>query len=191
MAEKENNPGKPPVPESSLKSKRKITSSASASNLSFFLRERSSSGDLVEAAAAAAARAKRRVCVLLTGGTMAMRARKDGTLAPSPGYLAAQMRAMPELREARMPEYDVIEYGTLIDSADMLPSDWSMIADDVRRHYADYDGFVVIMGTDTMAYCASALSFMLETLSKVCRREERTFPQRTRSLSFSRNVPSL
>ena len=104
MAEKENNPGKPPVPESSLKSKRKITSSASASNLSFFLRERSSSGDLVEAAAAAAARAKRRVCVLLTGGTMAMRARKDGTLAPSPGYLAAQMRAMPELREARMPE---------------------------------------------------------------------------------------
>ena len=85
----------------------------------------------------------------------------------------------------------MIEYGTLIDSADMLPSDWSMIASDVSRHYDDYDGFVVIMGTDTMAYCASALSFMLETLSKVCRREERTFPQRTFSLFFSRNVPSL
>ena len=95
-----------PMPESSLKSKRKITSSASASNLSCFLRERSSSGDLAtlgEAAAGAGA-SKRRVCVLLTGGTMAMRARKDGTLAPSPGFLAAQMRAMPELREARMPE---------------------------------------------------------------------------------------
>ena len=107
MAEKENNPGKPPVPESSLKSKRKITSSASASNLSFFLRERSSSGDLTtlgEAGGGGAGASKRRVCVLLTGGTMAMRARKDGTLAPSPGFLAAQMRAMPELREARMPE---------------------------------------------------------------------------------------
>ena len=98
---------KPVVPESLLKRKAKVTSSSSTSNLQFFHRDRTSSGEL-EAKAGGAPR-RRKVCVLLTGGTMAMRPRRDGSLAPSPGYLAAQMRAMPELREPRMPEYDVIE----------------------------------------------------------------------------------
>jgi len=48
----------------------------------------------------------------------------------------------------------------------MTHSDWQRIADDIKAHYDDYDGFVVLHGTDTMAYTSSALSFMFENLSK-------------------------
>ena len=47
-----------------------------------------------------------------------------------------------------------------------LPHHWKQIADDIGSHYQEFDGFVVLHGTDTMAYTASALSFMLEDLSK-------------------------
>ena len=65
-----------------------------------------------------------------------------------------------------MPAYEVVEYAPLLDSADMVPQDWRRIAQDIAQSHNQFDGFVVIMGTDTMAYCASALSFMLEGLSK-------------------------
>lgn len=109
---------------------------------------------------------KRKVLVLLTGGTMAMKPNGTGSLEPVKGYLAERMRAMPEIRDAKMPAYDVVEYCPLLDSADMCPSDWSLIARDIAKSHASYDGFVVLLGTDTMAYCASALSFMLENLGK-------------------------
>ena len=48
----------------------------------------------------------------------------------------------------------------------MTISDWIEIALDIKENYNNYDGFVVIHGTDTMAYSASALSFMLESLGK-------------------------
>lgn len=48
----------------------------------------------------------------------------------------------------------------------MCADDWLRMARVIEQHYYDYDGFLVIMGTDTMAYCASALSFVLENLSK-------------------------
>lgn len=54
----------------------------------------------------------------------------------------------------------------LLDSSCFQPSDWARIAVDIGRAYHFYDGFVVCMGTDTMAYAASALSFMLENLGK-------------------------
>jgi L-asparaginase len=53
-----------------------------------------------------------------------------------------------------------------MDSSDMTPEDWQHIADDIKAHYDQYDGFVILHGTDTMAFTASALSFMLENLSK-------------------------
>lgn len=52
------------------------------------------------------------------------------------------------------------------DSADFSPKEWVAIAEAIEGHYHSFDGFVVIMGTDTLAYCASALSFMLENLAK-------------------------
>jgi L-asparaginase/Glu-tRNA(Gln) amidotransferase subunit D len=53
-----------------------------------------------------------------------------------------------------------------MDSSDMTPEDWQHIADDIKAHYDQYDGFVILHGTDTMAFTASALSFMLENLGK-------------------------
>lgn len=57
----------------------------------------------------------------------------------------------------------------LLDSSCFRPSDWRHIAVDIGRAYHSYDGFVVCTGTDTMAYAASALSFMLENLGKTVR----------------------
>jgi len=54
----------------------------------------------------------------------------------------------------------------LIDSSNIVPHDWIRIAEALEQNYKKYDGFVVMHGTDTMAYSASALSFMLENLNK-------------------------
>ena len=108
---------------------------------------------------------KKRVYIVYTGGTIGMQPTADG-YAPAPGYLAAQLRAMPELRDAAMPDYAIHEYDPLLDSANMAPADWLKIAQDIAAHYDDYDGFIVLHGTDTMAYTASALPFMLHGLAK-------------------------
>src|SRR5438093_1775389 len=85
---------------------------------------------------------------------------------PEPGYLQQQMKAMPELRQKSMPATVVNEYEPLLDSSNMTPAEWAKIARDIAEHYDDYHGFLVLHGTDTMAYTASALPFMLTGLSK-------------------------
>jgi L-asparaginase/Glu-tRNA(Gln) amidotransferase subunit D len=60
----------------------------------------------------------------------------------------------------------VFEYEPLLDSANMSVDDYIRLAKDIQDNYAQYDGFVILHGTDTMAYTASALSFMLENLGK-------------------------
>ena len=62
--------------------------------------------------------------------------------------------------------YDLIEYQPLLDSSCVSMEDWSKIAADIDRYYHQYDSFVILHGTDTMAFTASALSFMLEGLQK-------------------------
>lgn len=107
----------------------------------------------------------RRVLLIYTGGTLGM-APQNGTLAPKPGYLQAAIQAMPEVQDLSMPELDLLEYDPLIDSSNIAPEDWTGLARQIRDNYYDYDGFVIVHGTDTMAYTASALSFMLEGLGK-------------------------
>ncbi len=109
---------------------------------------------------------RKRVYIAYTGGTIGMARRDDGSYEPAPGYLAQLMADLPELRDPRAPEYCVHEYPVLRDSATMTPRDWTAIAEDIAAHYAEFDGFVVLHGTDTMAYTASALSFMLRNLGK-------------------------
>jgi len=108
---------------------------------------------------------KRRVYIADTGGTIGMKKTAEG-YAPAPGYLAEQMAAMPELQSDNMPAYDIHQYDPLLDSSNMTPVDWARIAHDLAAHYDEYDGFVVLHGTDTMAYTASALPFMLQGLQK-------------------------
>ena len=62
--------------------------------------------------------------------------------------------------------YDIIEFNPLLDSSCMGMADWVKISSTIQEHYHNYDGFVVLHGTDTLAYTSSALSFMFENLGK-------------------------
>lgn len=73
---------------------------------------------------------------------------------------------MEEFGFDTMPEVEVLDFDPLLDSADFSPTEWVAIASCIEREYLRFDGFVVVMGTDTLAYCASALAFMLENLAK-------------------------
>ncbi|MFC0444780.1 asparaginase [Pseudidiomarina halophila] len=108
---------------------------------------------------------RKRIYVAYTGGTIGMQKSAQGYV-PAPGFLTECVNKMPEFFRAEMPLFDIHEYTPLMDSSDMSPNDWQRIADDIQAHYADYDGFVILHGTDTMAYTASALSFMFENLGK-------------------------
>ncbi len=108
---------------------------------------------------------KKRIYIAYTGGTIGMKASKQGYI-PVTGHLTESIAAMPDFHRDEMPEFTINEYSPLIDSSNMSPADWQRIADDIKTHYDDYDGFVVLHGTDTMAYTSSALSFMFENLTK-------------------------
>ncbi|WP_026375157.1 asparaginase [Aestuariibacter salexigens] len=108
---------------------------------------------------------RKKIYVANTGGTIGMQPSANGYV-PVKGFLSGALASMPEFHHADMPEFVVKEYDNLIDSSDITPEDWQKIADDIRQHYDDYDGFIILHGTDTMAYTASALSFMLENLCK-------------------------
>jgi lysophospholipase len=119
-----------------------------------------------------------RVLVLYTGGTIGMRKGPRG-YEPVPGWFSEKIASLPQLHDpskprfttfpsqnARRVAYDVKAYDPLLDSANVGPHEWTRIAADIADAYDEYDGFVVVHGTDTMAYTASALSFMLEGLAK-------------------------
>ncbi|MDO6446989.1 asparaginase [Colwellia sp. 1_MG-2023] len=108
---------------------------------------------------------KKRIYIAYTGGTIGMKASKNGYI-PVKGHLTESINAMPDFHREEMPDFTIHEYQPLIDSSNMTPADWQRIADDIDKNYHAYDGFVVLHGTDTMAYTSSALSFMFENLSK-------------------------
>lgn len=108
---------------------------------------------------------RKHIYVAYTGGTIGMRPSENGYV-PVSGFLGETLQGMPEFHRAEMPEFTLHEYATLLDSSDMQPSDWQMIAQDIKDNYHAYDGFIILHGTDTMAYTASALSFMFDGLTK-------------------------
>ena len=108
---------------------------------------------------------RKKIYIAYTGGTIGMKKSSQGYI-PAEGFLTQTVKASAEFNREEMPLFDIHEYCPLIDSSDMSPLHWQLIADDIKQKYADYDGFVVLHGTDTMAYTASALSFMLENLTK-------------------------
>ncbi|MEF1219017.1 asparaginase domain-containing protein, partial [Photobacterium damselae] len=108
---------------------------------------------------------RKHIYIAYTGGTIGMQKSDHGYI-PVAGFMEKQLASMPEFHRAEMPEFTIHEYAPLIDSSDMTPSDWQRIADDIKANYDKYDGFVILHGTDTMAYTASALSFMFENLDK-------------------------
>lgn len=107
---------------------------------------------------------KRKILIVYTGGTIGM-VKDAQTGALSPFQFENLMEAMPDLQSLGI-DIDSYSFPKLIDSSDMGPAGWQSIGRVIRDHYHGYDGFVVLHGTDTMAYTASALSFMLQNLTK-------------------------
>ncbi|KAF7504798.1 hypothetical protein GJ744_001731 [Endocarpon pusillum] len=135
------------------------------------------------------------VLVIMTGGTICMKRSPDG-LIPERGFLEKAMAPRPEfndglvhnpvdvstrdaetlttLRSLRTPvsaygkrvRYAVLEFEELLDSSSIDSKGWTQIARAISRNYKLFDGFVVLHGTDSLAYTCSALSFMLQNLGK-------------------------
>eukprot|EP00033_Pygsuia_biforma_P004027 GCRY01004410.1.p1 GENE.GCRY01004410.1~~GCRY01004410.1.p1 ORF type:complete len:454 (+),score=88.64 GCRY01004410.1:203-1564(+) len=109
---------------------------------------------------------RRKILIIYTGGTLGMKKQADGSYAPYKGFLNQQLLALDKTAEDQLPSWDLIEFDPLLDSSDIDPNDWQILASMIQSNYAAYDGFVILHGTDTMSYTASALSFMLENLAK-------------------------
>ncbi|XP_015591117.1 L-asparaginase [Cephus cinctus] len=129
-----------------------------------------------------------RVLVLYTGGTIGMTRNESGVLVPTANAFVKNLRKYPHMHDRKYAEerfgamgplvlpntniqnrrviYNVLEYSPLRDSSNMTIDDWILIASDIEESYEYFDGFVVLHGTDTLSYTASALSFMLESLGK-------------------------
>lgn len=105
-----------------------------------------------------------KVLLIYTGGTIGM-GQNPATGALEPLDFNHLEDSMPEFKLIKT-NVDVYQFTPPIDSSDMSPSNWAQLARIIARNYNSYDGFVILHGTDTMAYTASALSFMLENLTK-------------------------
>ena len=104
------------------------------------------------------------ILIIYTGGTIGMKHDpQSGALAPFNFQQIAQ--EVPELSKFGY-RLDTISFTPLVDSSDITPDFWIKLALTIEEQYDQYDGFVVLIGTDTMAYTASALSFMLQDLEK-------------------------
>lgn len=101
---------------------------------------------------------------MYTGGTIGMvKDFKTGSLIPF--NFENLLDSIPELQLLDC-NIDTVSIKTPIDSSNMDPKYWVQIAELIEIHYNNFDGFVVLHGSDTMSYSASALSFMLENLAK-------------------------
>ncbi|KAF2140334.1 uncharacterized protein K452DRAFT_289077 [Aplosporella prunicola CBS 121167] len=136
-----------------------------------------------------------RVLIVITGGTICMQESEDG-LVPVPGFLKSGLAPRPSFNDGSYPDpleiivddkgtkkavqslrtpkssyqrrvrYAVLEFEKLLDSSSINAAGWDQIAKTIYRNYTLYDGFVVLHGTDSLAYTCSALSFMLQNLGK-------------------------
>ncbi len=105
-----------------------------------------------------------KILLIYTGGTIGMR--KDFTTGALKVFnFSKLLQRIPELKQLDC-EIETISFQNPIDSSNMNPSHWAEIASVIESNYSEFDGFVVLHGSDTMSYTASALSFMLENLAK-------------------------
>ena len=107
----------------------------------------------------------KRVLIIYTGGTIGMKKTGKG-YAPISGFLGEAISSIGDMNSPMAPKWDLYEMSPLLDSSDITVKEWNKIAEVISDSYDSYDGFVVLHGTDTMAYTASALSFILEGLNK-------------------------
>ncbi|MDO8417243.1 MAG: asparaginase [Agitococcus sp.] len=108
-----------------------------------------------------------RVCIIYTGGTIGC---LGNPLAPmsSDAFYQAFHSVITAIIKTKHAEISISfsNFATTLDSTNIQPSDWCLIASEIVNYYADYDAFIVLHGTDTMTWTASALSFLLTGLNK-------------------------
>lgn len=126
---------------------------------------------------------KRNILVIYAGGTIGMMKNEKGSYEPQPMAFINKISSYPELHDRSFAidatkrqfvvhvdgitiSYTLKEYDPLLDSSNMSINEWIRVAKDVKDNYDKFDSFIILHGTDTMAYTASALSFMLEGLQK-------------------------
>ena len=107
---------------------------------------------------------KAKILLLYTGGTIGM-SKDFETGALKAFNFSKLLQRIPELKQLDC-EIETISFENPIDSSNMNPQEWTKIATVIADNYKLFDGFVVLHGSDTMSYSASALSFMLENLAK-------------------------
>lgn len=104
------------------------------------------------------------ILIIYTGGTIGMKENPEtGALAPF--NFKQILDEVPELRKFGF-KLDTLSFSPLVDSSDITPDFWVALVEIIQQKYEQYNGFVILHGTDTMSFTASALSFMLENLSK-------------------------
>ncbi|XP_066262488.1 L-asparaginase 1-like [Euwallacea similis] len=128
----------------------------------------------------------KKIHVLYIGGTIGMQKNHIGAYTPIPNAFLDKIKDS-EMHDAKLGEqlclndnelilsvnfsdtnivYTIEEYDPLLDSSNMSVNEWARIAKDIERKYYDFDGFVILHGTDTLAFTASILSYMLDNLQK-------------------------
>jgi L-asparaginase len=115
---------------------------------------------------------------ILVLGTIGMK-KQNGSYSPCPFYLEDLVNKNPLFNSKHLPAFTFYSFPKLLDSSDMLPKNWLLIANVVKNNYDKYDrfiilyvliflfSFVIIHGTDTLTYSSSALSFLLGNLKKI------------------------
>lgn len=107
---------------------------------------------------------KPKILLVYTGGTIGMMKNFE-TGALKAFNFKKLLQKIPELKQLDC-QIETISFDNPIDSSNMNPENWSKMALIIQNNYVDFDGFVVLHGSDTMSYSAAALSFLLENLSK-------------------------
>jgi len=104
---------------------------------------------------------KKKILLICTGGTIASTLKKDGY---APGLSDSDiLDYIPSVRD--FCDVDTVQVCN-IDSTNMTPGHWSVVVTTIKKNYDEYDGFVILHGTDTMAYTAAALSYMIQNSNK-------------------------
>lgn len=108
---------------------------------------------------------KRKILILYAGGTIGMQASAQGYV-PVSGFESLLREQLRSGASQQLPDFEVQELEQLIDSSNLQPVHWSELAEKLISQWRNYDGFIILHGTDTMAYTASALSFILQGMDK-------------------------
>ena len=108
---------------------------------------------------------QKKILIIYTGGTIGMKKTHNG-YTPVAGFIEEALSTISDMSRDDFPAWDLYEMSPLLDSSNMTVREWNRIGSVIFDNYNRYSGFVVLHGTDTMAYTASALSFILSGLDK-------------------------